>query len=65
MAETSYIVDTFNRNWKYILAMAIDKDCRCVKEVRVYVDPMSFCCKVKVSRIDTGIWEWNDEVIPC
>lgn len=65
MAETFYTIDVFGRDVEGRLMREILRDCRCVKEIKILQDPMAACCKVKVTRIDTGTWEWNDEVISC
>lgn len=59
MAETVYSL-TGNVN---DLLRWIQRDCRCVKAVEMFTSPESPCCKVRVVRIDSGVWEWNDNVI--
>lgn len=39
------------------------QDCRCVKEIRI-IQPVDTVCRcLLVDRIETGIWEWNEEII--
>lgn len=64
MAVTNYTLAGYDyRHEMEKVIRDIVGDCRCIKDIQITRSPMSACCQVQVSRIDTGIWEWNDNVI--
>lgn len=64
MSVTTYELDFLRRYPLEELYRAIMADCRCVKEVQMLQpSPDRACCRVQVTRIDAGVWEWNDEVL--
>lgn len=66
MSTMNYHLDLIEHDLIDQILDIVREDCRCVKEVEILPPyPMSICCRVAITRIDTGIWEWNDEVIPC
>jgi hypothetical protein len=64
MNTSVYTIDQYSRDWLESFMASVRRDCRCIKEIQVLSSsPNNACCRVLVTRIDTGVWEWNDEVI--
>lgn len=61
MAFTEYFLDP-RGHYQDEMMRRIREDCKCIKSIDVYNNPKYLSQIMRVERIDTGIWKWNEDI---